>query len=57
VKSNEIPTQEEIDKLKKRNDRLFKLLEKAGKTGKEVDELDVAIEHHLVDQFYIGCKG
>jgi len=57
VKSNKIPTQEEIDKLKKRNGNLLKLLEQSGKTGKEVDELKVAIKHHLVDQFYIGCKG
>lgn len=57
VKSNEIPTQQEIDKLKKRNENLLKLLEQSGKTGKEVDELKVAIEHHLVDQFYIGCRG
>jgi hypothetical protein len=47
----------DIDKLKKRNEDLLKLLTQSGKTGKEVDELKVAIEHHLVDQFYIGCKG
>lgn len=57
IKSNEIPSEEEVEKLKKRNDRLLYLLTKAGKTGKEVDELKTAIEHHLVDQFYIGCKG
>ena len=56
-KSNIIPTQEEIEKLKVRNNRLSKLLAEKGQVGKVVDELNLAIDKEFVNKFWIGCKG
>lgn len=55
-KSNVIPNDEAIEKLKERNTTLLEELRTQKSGGKEVEELDVAIRHDLVDQFYIGCK-
>lgn len=56
VKSNIIPTQEEIDKLKERNEVLFQILKDREEKKKWIDELEVAIEKDYVDKFWIGCK-
>ena len=55
-KSDVIPSQEEIDKLKERNDELFQILKEREESGKAIDELEVAIEKDYVDKFWIGCK-
>lgn len=56
VKSNIIPTQEEIDKLKERNEALFQILKDREEKKKWIDELEIAIEKDYVDKFWIGCK-
>lgn len=55
-KSNVIPTKEDIERLKDRNNRLSKLLSEKGKNGKVVDEFKLAIEKDYVNKFWIGCK-
>ena len=55
-KSNVFPTKDEIEKLKARNNRLFKQIIKEGKNGKVIDELSLAIEKDYVNKFWIGCK-
>ena len=56
AKSNIIPTQEEIEKLKERNETLFQILKEREEKKKWVDELEIAIEKDYVDKFWIGCK-
>lgn len=56
TKSNVIPDQNEINKLKNRNDKLIEVLRQNHLKGKQVDELEVAIEKDYVDKFWIGCK-
>lgn len=56
IKSNIIPSPETILKLKSRNKKLLYILEKEDISGKDVDELKLAIENDLVDQFYLRCK-
>jgi hypothetical protein len=56
IKSNVIPSQEAIDQLKKRNLALREAMMKLGHMGKDFDNLNLAIERDLVDEFYIGCK-
>lgn len=55
-KSNVIPTRNEIEKLKQRNEKLLEQLNKNNKSGKVVDELKLAIEKDYVNKFWIGCK-
>ena len=55
-KSNVIPTKEDIERLKERNDRLSKLLTEKNKKGKVIDELNLAIEKDYVNKFWIGYK-
>lgn len=55
-KSNVIPTKEDIERLKNRNNRLSKLLNEKSKNGKAIDELNLAIEKDYVNKFWIGCK-
>jgi hypothetical protein len=51
-----IPTPKAIEQLKKRNLELRDAMMKLGHLGKDFDNLNMAIEHNLVDEFYIGCK-
>lgn len=55
-KSNIIPTKLDIEKLKIRNERMLKCLLEHKITGKDVDELRLAIEKDYVNKFWIGCK-
>ncbi|MBR3512746.1 MAG: HNH endonuclease [Clostridia bacterium] len=55
-KNNVIPTKLDIEKLKTRNNKLLLLLQDKIITGKEVDELKLAIEKDYVNKFWIGCK-
>lgn len=55
-KSNVIPTKKDIERLKDRNNRLSKLLSEKNKSGKSIDELNLAIEKDYVNKFWIGCK-
>ena len=55
-KSNVIPTKEDIERLKDRNNRLSKLLNEKSKNGKVIDELNLAIEKDYVNKFWTGCK-
>ena len=51
-KSNTIPSEETIDKLKKRNEELFEMLEDC----KYKNDLQIAIENAYVDKFYMSMK-
>lgn len=55
-KSNVIPLEEDIKKLKNRNKRLIQKLKEKGMHGKTLDELDLAIQKDYVNKFWIGCK-
>ncbi len=55
-KNNLIPSKLEIEKLKARNNKMISLLREANISGKDVDELGVAIEKDYVKKFWIGCK-
>lgn len=57
IKSNVIPTKNQIDRLKERNVRLLNILTEQGITNKEVEELKLAIEKDYVNKFWTGCKG
>ena len=50
-KSNSIPSQDIIDKLKKRNEKLLTVLD-----GKYRDEIELSIQNGYVDKFYFDCK-
>ena len=51
-KSNSTPTQEIIDKLKQRNEKLLETI--TDPTYKQ--ELEVAISNHYLDKFYTALK-
>lgn len=55
-KSNTIPLEEDIRKLKNRNKRLIQKLKEKGIHSKTLDELDLAIQKDYVNKFWIGCK-
>lgn len=55
-KSNVIPTKNDINKLKVRNENLLRKLQDNNIKGKEVDELRLAIEKDYINKFWIGCK-
>jgi 5-methylcytosine-specific restriction endonuclease McrA len=55
-KSNVVPSEDSIKHLEARNIKLYQKLSEDAKEGKDVDELKLAIDKHLVDEFYIGCK-
>lgn len=55
-KSNIIPKQQEISKLKNRNIQLLQILNKEKINNIIVNELENAIEHDYVDKFWIGSK-
>ena len=50
-KSNSIPSEETIEKLKERNKYLLDVLE-----GKFKEDVEIAIEHGYLDKFYYECK-
>jgi len=50
-KSNSIPSEEIISKLKERNRNLLSILD-----GKFKEDLEIAIEHGYLDKFYYECK-
>lgn len=55
-KSNRIPEEDEISKLKERNKKLLEKAEHSGMKDKPIDELKLCIEHDYVDKFWMGCK-
>ncbi len=55
-KSNRIPTQQEIEKLKERNMRLQHCLLNSKINDKIVDELKLANEKDYVTKFWVGSK-
>lgn len=57
VKSNRIPSKEQIGLLKARNTELHRRLRASGRTDKHVEELRLAIDNDLVEKFWVGCKG
>ncbi len=57
IKSNVIPSKNQIDRLKERNNNLLKILEKQNVSNKLTEELKIAIEKDYVNKFWTGCKG
>ena len=55
-KSNVIPSEEDIRKLKDRNKRLIKELREKDIHGKILNELNLAIQKDYEYKFWIGCK-
>lgn len=55
-KSNKVPTKNEIDRLKARNERLKLAMEHNEIHTKIYDELKLSIEKDYVQKFYIGSK-
>lgn len=63
-KSNVVPSKEQIEKLKKRNEIMLDMFiqkylvdgEKKKFPSKEMDTLETAVENDYVDKFYTGCK-
>jgi hypothetical protein len=55
-KSDIIPSQEEVNKLKERNNVLISILDENCIKGKDVDNLKLAMKNNYIDSFYIGCK-
>lgn len=58
TKSNTIPSDGDIDKLKLRNRALYKTWSnnRLLKKDKQFDNLELCIEHDYVEKFYVGCK-
>lgn len=58
-KSNTIPSDTDIDRLKLRNRKLYKTWSnnRLLKKDKQFDNLELCIEHDYVEKFYVGCKG
>lgn len=57
IKSNVIPSQNQIKRLKDRNERLLNAMVANNMSGKTLDELKLAIDKDYVNKFWIGCKG
>lgn len=55
-KSNIIPSEEDIQKLKNRNKRFIQKLKEKDIHSKILNELDLAIQKDYVYKFWIGCK-
>ena len=55
-KSNRIPTETEIIKLKERNQDLLKKARELNIKDKEIDKLEIANKYHYVGKFWMGCK-
>lgn len=57
-KSNMIPSDADIDRLKLRNRKLYKTWSnnRLLKKDKQFDNLELCIEHDYVEKFYVGCK-
>lgn len=56
TKNNIIPLEEDIQKLKNRNERLIQKLKEKRIHSKITNELDLAIQKDYVYKFWIGCK-
>lgn len=56
-KSNVIPREDTIQRLKERNDKLLEVLVEKGIKDKHVSELDLAIQNNYVRKFWISCQG
>ena len=56
-KSNQIPDEDAIGRLEKRNLGLLQLIDKKGIVNKQREELSLAIENNYVRRFWIDCKG
>lgn len=56
-KSNKIPTKEDIEKLKDRNNKLFNIYMDMNINETMFEELKLAIDKDYVDNFWLGCKG
>lgn len=57
AKSNIIPLEKDITKLKERNLILLEKMKKEKRNGDTLDELELAIQKDYVYKFWIGCKG
>lgn len=55
-KNNVIPSEELVNKLEGRNIKLLTIALEKEKTGKNVDELEIANKNDYVRKFWIGCK-
>lgn len=56
-KSNTIPSEETVNKLIDRNQRLLGIMNQRGIKNRHREELDLSIKRDYVKQFWIGCKG
>ena len=57
IKSNVIPKQNQINRLKERNIRLLNIMRNNKIFDKHYEELELAIDKDYVDKFWTGCKG
>ena len=57
IKSNVIPTKNQIDRLKERNEKLLLLMKEKNISNKLLEEISLAIEKDYVNKFWTGCKG
>jgi len=56
-KGNQIPGEETISKLEKRNVNLLEKVKSKGMFDKNIDELQLSITEGLVKKFWVGCQG
>ncbi len=56
IKSNIIPTESQIEKLKDRNNNLLRIIEESNISNKVIEELKLAIDKDYVNKFWSGCK-
>ena len=56
-KSNRIPTQSEIEKLKQRNTRLYQAVLTKSPNSKVAQDIKIAIDKEYVMKFWLACKG
>ena len=56
-KSNTIPSEETIQKLIDRNNRLIKIMDENNLKDKHREELDLSIRRDYVKHFWTGCRG
>ena len=57
IKSNVIPTKNQIERLKERNERLLLSMKEKNISNKLSEELFLSIEKDYVNKFWTGCKG
>mgnify|MGYP001263060613 FL=1 len=56
-KGNQIPSEETINKLEKRNLILMEKVNSIGMLDKNIEELQLSITDGLVKKFWVGCQG